>query len=180
MPYPAHLLPTTVVGSYPQPRWLVDRDALKGRLVPRIRAPELWRIAGEQLEEAQDDATILAIRDMERAGIDIISDGEARRESYSNRFAIALDGVDNDNPAEIAGRTSSTSIVPRIVGRIRWRGPVEVRDAAFLRANTDRATKITLPGPFTLAMQAKNEFYADEAEAAMVEGAAIVRRELIG
>ena len=160
------LLPTTVVGSYPQPDWLVDR-ALLSKSVPRVHMHELWRVAPEFLEQAQDDATILAIRDMERAGIDIITDGEARRESYSNRFALSLDGIDADNPGVTVGRMGNTSTVPRIVGKIGWRGPVEARDVAFLRANTDRTIKITLPGPFTMAQQAQDDFYRDAAECAM-------------
>ena len=167
-----HLLPTTVVGSYPQPEWLIDRDLL-GTLVPRVRMPEIWRVPEEWLEEAQDDATLLAIRDMERAGIDIITDGEMRRESYSNRFATALDGVDIDNPATITGRSGKPSRVPRITGRIRRRRPVEVRDVEFLRRNTKRTIKITLPGPFTMSRQAKNEFYDDEEELVMDFAAAV-------
>ena len=167
------LLPTTVVGSYPQPDWLVDHAALASRLVPRVRARDIWRVAEPFLEGAQDDATLLAIRDMERAGIDIITDGEMRRESYSNRFALALDGVDGDNPAEVTGRTGAPTQVPRVVGPIRWRGPVEVRDMAFLRRNTDRPAKITLPGPFTMAMQAKNEHYRDDEAMAMAYAAAV-------
>ncbi len=165
MTYPTHLFPTTVVGSYPQPDWLVDRERLMHR-VPRVRAPEIWRFEGATLEAAQDDATILAIREMERAGIDIVTDGEMRRESYSNRFALTLEGVDADTPGQTIGRTGGVSVVPRVVGRIRRRGPVERRDAEFLRANATRATKITLPGPFTMSMQAKNEFYDDEEEMA--------------
>lgn len=160
------LLPTTVVGSYPQPGWLVDRDALGTKSVPRIRAEGMWRVPAAQLEEAQDDATLVAIRDMERAGIDIITDGEIRRESYSNRFATALEGIDAENPGAVIGRAGQTSYVPRIVGPIRRRAPVEVRDVEFLRRNTDRLTKITLPGPFTMAQQAKDEHYGDEEEAA--------------
>src|SRR5688572_1376417 len=142
------LIPTTVVGSYPQPDWLIDRDALSAG-VPRVRARGLWRVADEHLEQAQDDATLLAIRDMERAGIDVITDGEVRRESYSNRFATSLDGIDTEKPARIESRNGSVE-VPRIVGRIRRVGPVEVRDMEFLRRNTDRIAKITLPGPFTM------------------------------
>src|SRR4051794_14843736 len=152
------LLPTTVVGSYPQPDWLVDRELLGSKQVPRVRARDIWRVAEPYLEQAQDDATLLAIRDMERAGIDIITDGEMRRESYSNRFATALEGVDNDTPGEVIGRTGKPTVVPRVVGPIRRRGAVEVRDIEFLRQNTDRAAKITLPGPYTMAKQAKNEF----------------------
>ncbi len=171
------LLPTTVVGSYPQPDWLVDRELLGSKMVPRVRARDVWRVPEPFLEQAQDDATLLAIRDMERAGIDIITDGEMRRESYSNRFATALDGVDNDNPGEVIGRTGQPTIVPRVVGPIRRRGAVEVRDIEFLRRNTDRGAKITLPGPYTMAQQAKNEFYADDEEMAMAF-AAVVNEEL--
>ncbi len=156
------LIPTTTVGSYPQPDWLIDRQRLMSGPVPRTRRAELWRVAPEFLEQAQDDATIVAIRDMERAGLDIITDGEMRRESYSNRFATALAGIDNDNPALIpqqqAGRSTA---VPRVVAPIRWTGPVEVRDVEFLRANTDRKIKITLPGPFTMAQQVVDEHYRD-------------------
>lgn len=161
------LLPTTVVGSYPQPGWLVDRDALGTKSVPRVRNRGMWRVAPEHLGEAQDDATLVAIRDMERAGIDIVTDGEVRRESYSNRFATELDGIDAENPAGVPGRSGHVSYVPRVVGPVRRRGPVEVRDLEFLRRSTDRRIKITLPGPFTLSQQAKNEFYADEEEAAL-------------
>ena len=166
------ILPTTVVGSYPQPDWLIDR-ALLGTMVPRVRVPEIWRVPEPFLEQAQDDATLLAIRDMERAGLDIITDGEMRRESYSNRFATALDGVEIDHPATIVGRSGKPSRVPRITGRIRRRHPVEVRDVEFLRANTDRAIKITLPGPFTMSRQAKNEFYGDDEELVMDFAAAV-------
>lgn len=176
MPYPTHLLPTTVVGSFPQPDWLVHRERLQHR-VPRVRAPEIWRMEGAILEQAQDDATILAIRDMERAGIDIVSDGEMRRESYSNRFALELDGVDADNPAHTIGRAGKPSVVPRVVGPIRRLQAVEVRDTEFLLQNTDRATKITLPGPFTMSMQVKDEFYGDE-EAMAMDYAAAVNAEL--
>ncbi|MBL8701984.1 MAG: cobalamin-independent methionine synthase II family protein [Alphaproteobacteria bacterium] len=169
---------TTVVGSYPQPDWLVDRGVLRTSRVPRVHAPELWRVAPEFLESAQDDATILAIRDMERAGIDVITDGEIRRESYSNRFALMLDGVDAARPATTIGRTGLSTPVPRVVGPIRRRVPVELRDAQFLRANTDRATKITLPGPFTLAQQAHDDFYGDE-EAMAMDYAAAVNAELL-
>ena len=166
------ILPTTVVGSYPQPEWLIDRDLLK-TMVPRVRVPEIWRVPDAWLEQAQDDATLLAIRDMERAGIDIITDGEMRRESYSNRFATALEGVDLDRPATITGRAGKPVKVPRIVGRIRRKHPVEVRDALFLRRNTERTIKITLPGPFTMSRQAKNEFYGDDEELAMDFAAAV-------
>ncbi|HVH28580.1 MAG TPA: hypothetical protein VM818_17570 [Vicinamibacterales bacterium] len=176
MTYPAHLIPTTVIGSYPQPDWLVDREALRRRRVPRVHAPELWRVPGDLLEQAQDDATVVAIRDMERAGIDVITDGEIRRESYSNRFALSLDGIDAERPAEVQGRTGPT-LVPRVVGKIRRRGAVEVRDAEFLRRSTNAATKITLPGPFTLAQQASDEFYRDE-EAMAMDYAVAVNEEL--
>lgn len=161
------LLPTTVVGSYPQPAWLVDHKVLHANVVPRVRLKEVWRVAEDALEQAQDDATLIAIRDMERAGIDIITDGEMRRESYSNRFALALDGVDVDNPAKVMGRAGRMTSVPRIVGAITRRNAVELRDVEFLRANTDRRIKITLPGPFTLSMQAKDEHYGDEEAVAM-------------
>lgn len=160
------LLPTTVVGSYPQPDWLIDRAMLK-QTVPRVRTPQMWRIAPPFLEQAQDDATLLAIRDMELAGIDIITDGEMRRESYSNRFATAFEGIDNENPAMVTGRLGKPVAVPRVVGRIARPHPIEVRDVRFLRANTDRAIKITLPGPFTMGRQAKDEFYGDDEELAM-------------
>jgi 5-methyltetrahydropteroyltriglutamate--homocysteine methyltransferase len=160
-------LPTTVVGSYPQPDWLIDREKLRARLPPRVRAREVWRVPEPYLESAQDDATLLAIRDMERAGIDILTDGEMRRESYSNRFATALDGIDLDNPAHGLSRSGRPDILPRVVGPIRRRGPVEVRDTAFLRANTERTIKITVPGPFTMTQQAVDEYYGDEAKLAM-------------
>jgi 5-methyltetrahydropteroyltriglutamate--homocysteine methyltransferase len=161
MPNPLPLLPTTVVGSFPQPAWLVDHGLLASRLVPRVRAPELWRIAPPLLELAQDDATLLAIRDMERAGIDIITDGEVRRESYSNAFANALEGIDRERPAEVVGRTGKTTWVPRVTGPVRRTAPVELRDARFLRANTEHVTKLTLPGPFTMTCQSKDEHYHD-------------------
>jgi 5-methyltetrahydropteroyltriglutamate--homocysteine methyltransferase len=166
------LLPTTVVGSYPQPDWLVDR-ALLAQGVPRTRLHELWRVAEAYLEQAQDDATLLAIRDMERAGIDIVTDGEMRRESYSNRFATALEGIDNENPATIVNRSGRSVQVPRVVGPIRRTRAVEVRDMQFLRANTDRRAKITLPGPFTMSQQVKNEFYREDEEMALAFAAAV-------
>src|SRR6202049_1182931 len=135
------LFPTSLVGSYAQPEWLIDRKKLAGRFPPRTRVKELWRVAPEFLEEAQDDATILAIRDQERAGLDIITDGEIRRESYSNRFATALEGIDLDHPASIVSRSGETTIAPRVIGKIRRRHPVEVRDVQFLRANTTRRIK---------------------------------------
>ena len=161
------VLPTTLVGSYPQPDWLIDRAKLAGRFPPRVRAGELWRVAPEWLEQAQDDATLLAIRDQERAGLDIITDGEMRRESYSNRFATALEGIDIDNPGTALDRSGHPNPVPRVVGRIRRRHPIQVRDVTFLRANTDRMIKITVPGPFTMAQQAQNDFYKDELDLAM-------------
>jgi len=172
MPLPTHLLPTTVVGSYPQPDWLVDRQMLS-KLVPRTRLQQIWRIPEPYLEQAQDDATRLAIADMERAGIDIITDGEIRRESYSNRFATALEGIDLARPGEVKTRSGSMTPVPRIVGRIRRGSPVEIRDMQFLRANTALPAKITLPGPFTMLQQAQNEFYKDDEEAAMDFAAAV-------
>ena len=169
---PRHLLPTTVVGSYPQPDWLADR-AMLSKCVPRTRMHAMWRIPPAYLEEAQDDATIVAIRDMERAGIDIVTDGEIRRESYSNRFATALEGVDADKSAMIRARSGQETPVPRVVGQIRRTGPVERRDMEFLRKNTDRAAKITLPGPFTMSQQAKNEYYKDDEELAMAFAEAV-------
>ncbi|HKS70545.1 MAG TPA: cobalamin-independent methionine synthase II family protein [Ktedonobacterales bacterium] len=153
---------TTVVGSYPQPDWLVDRDNLRSRLPPRVRAREIWRITEPLLEQAQDDATLVAIREMERAGVDIISDGEIRRESYSNRFATVLEGVDLDNPGTAIDRTGHPNPVPRIVGPIRRTRPVEVRDLEFLRRNTDQRVKITVPGPFTVTQQAQNDYYPND------------------
>ena len=169
---PTHLLPTTVVGSYPQPDWLVDREMLS-KVVPRVRMTEMWRVPEPWLEQAQDDATILAIREMERAGVDVITDGEMRRESYSNRFATALEGIDIENPAQVLARSGRATPVPRVVGKVRRSKPVEVRDMAFLRANTQRAAKITLPGPFTMGQQAKNEFYKDDEEMVMDFAAAV-------
>ena len=169
----ARLLPTTVVGSYPQPDWLVDRAVLGSRLPPRTRALEIWRPQPEHLEQAQDDATIVAIRDMERAGIDIITDGEIRRESYSNRFATALDGMDLDHPGTALDRTGHPNPVPRVVGPIRRTRAVEVRDVQFLRANTDHKIKATLPGPFTMSQQAQDDYYHDEAALAMALAEAV-------
>lgn len=167
------LFPTSLVGSYPQPDWLIDRESLSKRFPPRVRARELWRVAPAYLDQAQDDATLLAIRDQERAGLDIITDGEMRRESYSNRFANALDGVDLDNPGSALDRSGHPNPVPRVVGKIRRRHPVETRDVEFLRANTDRQIKITVPGPFTMAQQAQNDFYASEREMALDYAAAV-------
>ena len=167
------LFPTMLVGSYPQPDWLIDRQKLAGRFPPRVRARELWRVASDFLEEAQDDATVLAIRDQERAGLDIVTDGEMRRESYSNRFATALEGVDLDNPGTALDRSGHPNPVPRVAGRIRRMRPVEVRDLQFLKANTSRPVKITVPGPFTMSQQAQNDFYKDEAEMALDYAAAV-------
>ena len=166
------ILQTTVVGSYPQPDWLVNREMLS-KVVPRTRMKEIWRVSEPYLQQAQDDATLLAIRDMERAGIDIITDGEMRRESYSNHFATALEGVDQDNPGEVMTRSGQKTPVPRVVSKIRRVRPVELRDMQFLRANTDRPAKITLPGPFTMGQQVKNEFYRDAEEMCMDYAAAV-------
>jgi 5-methyltetrahydropteroyltriglutamate--homocysteine methyltransferase len=166
------MITTTVVGSYPQPHWLIDRARL-GSKVPRVRAPEIWRVERDFLEQAQDDATLLAIRDMELAGIDIITDGEMRRESYSNRFATALEGVDIEQPGTTINRSGARAVVPRIVGPIKRRAPVEARDVQFLRANTTRRIKITLPGPFTMAQQAQDDYYGDEEALAMAYAAAV-------
>lgn len=168
---------TTVVGSYPQPEWLVDRNNLRSRFPPRVRAREIWRIPEPLLQQAQDDATLLAIRDMERAGVDILSDGEMRRESYSNRFATALDGMDLDNPGVALDRTGHPNPVPRVVGPIRRLHPVEVRDVEFLRRNTDRRIKITVPGPFTVTQQAQNDHYHDQ-KALALDVAAAVNEEI--
>ena len=161
------LFPTTLVGSYPQPEWLIDRTRLAGRFPPRVRARELWRVAEPWLAEAQDDATLLAIRAQEDAGLDIVTDGEIRRESYSNRFATALEGVDIDRPGTALDRSGHPNPVPRIVGPVRRTHPVEVEDVRFLRAHTARPIKMTVPGPFTMSQQAQNEHYASEAAAAM-------------
>ena len=167
------LFPSTIVGSYPQPEWLIDREKLSKQFPPRTRAKELWRIDPEYLAQAQDDATRLAILDQERAGLDIVSDGEIRRESYSNHFATALEGVDLDNPGKALDRSGEPVFVPRIVGKIRRRHPVGVRNLEFLRANTDRMVKFTVPGPFTMSQQAQNDFYASNREAALDYAAAV-------
>lgn len=167
------LFPTSLVGSYPQPEWLIDREKFVHSLPARVRATDLWRVAPEFLEQAQDDATTLAIRDQERAGLDIITDGEIRRESYSNRFATALDGIDLEHPAEVVARSGKLNVVPRVVGKIRRKYPVEIRDMEFLRANTDRLAKATVPGPYTMSQQAKNDFYKTEEEMAMDYAAAV-------
>ncbi len=161
------LLPTTLVGSYPQPDWLIDRALLASTMPPRVRLHALWRVGPEWLEQAQDDATVLAVRDQERAGIDIVTDGEMRRESYSNRFATALAGVDMETPGYVTSRAGQVVPVPRVVGPLVRLRPVQVRDVEFLRASTDRPIKITVPGPFTMSQQAANEFYATDAEMAL-------------
>src|SRR5437762_1975835 len=167
------LLPTSLVGSYAQPDWLIDRKELAGRFPPRTRATDLWRVAPKYLEQAQDDASLLAIRDQERAGLDIITDGEARRESYSNRFATALEGVDIDNPGTALDRSGHPNPVPRVVGPIARKHPVQVRDVQFLRASTSRPIKITVPGPFTMSQQAQNDFYELDAELALAYAGAV-------
>jgi 5-methyltetrahydropteroyltriglutamate--homocysteine methyltransferase len=167
------LFPTTLVGSYPQPDWLIDRARLAGRFPPRVRARELWRVPEPFLAQAQDDATLLAIRAQEQAGIDIVTDGETRRESYSNRFATALEGVDIDNPGSALDRSGHPNPVPRVVGKIRRKHAVEVPDLLFLKSNTDRKIKITVPGPFTMSQQAQNDFYKSAADCAMDYAAAV-------
>src|SRR5260221_4273171 len=167
------LFPTTLVGSYPQPEWLIDRKKLAGRFPPRVRARELWRIPDALLAEAQDDATLLAIRAQEEAGLDIITDGEIRRESYSNRFATALEGVDIDNPGTALDRSGHPNPVPRIVGKIRRQHAVEIGDLKFLRAHTMKPVKTTVPGPFTMSQQALNDYYKSEEEAAIVYAVAM-------
>ena len=173
MPKDLPLLPTSLVGSYAQPEWLIDRKKLAGRFPPRVRAKELWRPSPEFLDEAFEDATIMAIHAQERAGLDIITDGEMRRESYSIRFATALDGVDIDNPGTALDRSGHPNPVPRVVGKIRRRHAVETGDVQFLRANTDKKIKITVPGPFTMAQQAQNDFYESEEELALDYAAAV-------
>jgi 5-methyltetrahydropteroyltriglutamate--homocysteine methyltransferase len=164
---------TSLVGSYPQPEWLIDREALHHRLPPRVRARDLWRIDPAYLQEAQDDATLVAIRDQERAGLDIVTDGEIRRESYSNRFATALEGVDVDNPGTTADRHGNPTPVPRVVGPVRRTEPIQLADLQFLKANTERPVKITVPGPFTMAQQAQNDFYEHEEEVAFAYADAV-------
>jgi 5-methyltetrahydropteroyltriglutamate--homocysteine methyltransferase len=166
------LLPTSLVGSYPQPEWLIDRAKLS-KQVPRVRANDLWLVAPDKLEAAQDDATILAVRDQERAGLDIVTDGEQRRESYSNRFATALDGIDVDKPGTVINRSGKPIPVPRVVGPIRRTRPVELRDIKVLRANTDRTIKATVPGPFTMGKQAQDDYYKDEEAVALAFAAAV-------
>src|SRR3954449_6848134 len=167
------LLPTSLVGSYAQPEWLIDRKKLAGRFPPRVRAKELWTVPPEHLAQAQDDATLLAIREQERAGLDIITDGEMRRESYSNRFATALEGVNIDNPGTALDRSGHPNPVPRVAGKVRRKHPVEVDDVKFLRANTSKPIKITVPGPFTMSQQAQNDFYKSEEEMAFDYAAAV-------
>ena len=177
------LFPTTIVGSYPQPEWLIDRAKLAGRFPPRVRAKELWRVEEPYLKEAMEDATLLAIRAQEDAGLDIITDGEIRRESYSNRIATALEGIDIDNPGVGLDRSGHPNPVPRIVGKIKRLRPIELEDLLFLKANTQRKVKITVPGPFTMLQQAQNDFYATEEEAAMDYAAALneaLNRALLG
>ena len=171
------LFPTTLVGSYPQPEWLIDRKRLTEEIPPRVRATQLWRISEPYLAQAQDDATLLAIRAQEAAGIDIVTDGEIRRESYSNRFATALEGVDIDNPGSALDRSGHPNPVPRITGKIRRMRPVELDDLKFLKKNTTRKTKITVPGPFTMAQQAQNEYYPS-IEAAAMDYAVAVNEEV--
>src|SRR5229473_1486589 len=167
------LFPTTLVGSYPQPDWLIDRERLAKNVPPRVRASDLWRVPEPHLAQAQDDATLLAIRAQEAAGLDIVTDGETRRESYSNRFATALEGLDLDNPGFAITRSGKRQPVPRIVGKIRRLRPVEVEDLLFLKKHTSRKTKITVPGPFTMAQQAQNDYYKTEEEAALGYAAAV-------
>jgi 5-methyltetrahydropteroyltriglutamate--homocysteine methyltransferase len=174
----AMLFPTTLVGSYPQPEWLIDRAKLAGRFPPRVRARELWRVSEAHLAEAQEDATIMAIEAQESAGLDIITDGEIRRESYSNRFATALEGVDLDNPGSALDRSGHPNPVPRVVGPIRRRHAVEVEDLEFLRRHTQRRVKVTVPGPFTMAQQAQIDFYGGSRELAAMDYAAAVNAEI--
>ena len=167
------ILPTTLVGSYPQPDWLIDRERLTHEPPPRVRNATLWRIPEPLLEQAQDDATLLAIRDQERAGLDILTDGEARRESYSNRFSNALEGIDHEHPGQVPSRTGRPMTVPHVVGPIRRRHPVQVRDVQFLRANTERTIKITVPGPFTMVQQSLDDHYGDPRKLAMAYAVAV-------
>ena len=167
------LFPTTLVGSYPQPDWLIDRERLAKHVPPRVRASELWRVPEAYLAQAQDDATLLAIRAQEEAGLDIVTDGETRRESYSNRFATALEGIDLDNPGIAITRSGKHQPVPRIVGKIRRMRAVEVDDLLFLKKHTLKKTKITVPGPFTMTQQAQNDYYKTEEEVALAYAAAV-------
>ena len=172
------LLPTTLVGSYPQPDWLIDRAKLAGRFPPRVRARELWRVPEQWLAQAQDDATVIAIRAQEQAGLDIVTDGEIRRESYSNRFATALEGVDVDNPGTALDRSGHPNPVPRVVGPIRRKHAVQVDDLLFLKRHTTRLAKVTVPGPFTMAQQAQVEYYEGSRELAALDYAAAVNQEI--
>ncbi len=172
------LLPTTLVGSYPQPEWLIDRKKLAGRFPPRVRATELWRVPEPFLAEAQDDATIMAIKAQEEVGLDILTDGEIRRESYSNRFATALEGVDIDNPGSALDRSGHPNPVPRVVGKIRRKHAVEVEDLKFLKRHTTRQVKITVPGPFTMSQQAQIDYYDKSREAAAMDYAVAVNEEI--
>lgn len=169
----APILPTSLVGSYPQPEWLIDRENLASRFPPRVKMTQLWQVDPAHLDQAQDDATIIAIRDQERAGLDIITDGEMRRESYSNRFATALEGVDMERHGTALDRSGHPNPVPLVTGKIRRKHAVQVRDVEFLRANTDRTIKITVPGPFTMSQQAQNDFYKSAAEMALDYAAAV-------
>jgi 5-methyltetrahydropteroyltriglutamate--homocysteine methyltransferase len=172
------LFPTTLVGSYPQPEWLIDREKLAGRFPPRVRARELWRVPEQWLAQAQDDATVIAIRAQEQAGLDIVTDGEIRRESYSNRFATALEGVDVDNPGTALDRSGHPNPVPRVVGPIRRKHAVQVDDLLFLKRHTTRLAKVTVPGPFTMAQQAQVEYYDGSRELAALDYAAAVNQEI--
>ena len=172
------LFPTTLVGSYPQPDWLIDREKLADRFPPRVRARELWRIPEQWLAQAQDDATVLAIKAQEQAGLDIVTDGEIRRESYSNRFATALEGVDIDNPGTALDRSGHPNPVPRVVGRIRRKHAVQVEDLLFLKRHTQRRVKVTVPGPFTMAQQAQIDYYDGSREKAALDYAAAVNEEI--
>jgi 5-methyltetrahydropteroyltriglutamate--homocysteine methyltransferase len=177
MPVSLPPLPTMIVGSLPQPDWLIDRERLGHQFPPRVRAKELWRVPSQFLQEAQDDATLAAVRAQEEAGLDVVTDGEIRRESYSNHFATALDGLDVDHPGTVRNRSGIDIPVPRVTGEIRRRAPVQVKDVRFLRAHTDRAVKITVPGPFTMAQQAQNDHYSDDRALAMAY-AEVVREEI--
>src|SRR4051794_41875401 len=173
MPAQTPVLPTSLVGSYAQPEWLIDRAKLAGRFPPRVRAKELWRIEPEHLKEAQDDATVLAIRAQEEAGLDIITDGEMRRESYSNHFATAPEGVDIDNPGTALDRSGHPNPVPRVVAPVARKHAVQVRDLEFLRAHTSKPVKITVPGPFTMSQQAQDDFYGSPRELGLAYAAAV-------
>ncbi|QXG75246.1 cobalamin-independent methionine synthase II family protein [Modestobacter sp. L9-4] len=177
MSRPLPPLPTTVVGSLPQPDWLIDRDRLGHQFPPRVRARELWRVPPEFLAEAQDDATLATVRAQEAAGLDIVGDGEIRRESYSNHFATALEGLDLDHPGSVRNRSGIDIPAPRVVGEIRRPAPVQVADVRFLRAATDRAVKMTVPGPFTMAQQAQDDHYGDDRALALAY-ADVVRAEI--